>query len=320
MELRMRKLSWLLCGMLLAMCATAGAALPDIGVNCPNLHGYRFFSPDHAWSKDISGDPIDPSSSTILGPSPGYGGSSTLLHCDFGPGSGIPYNVVSGSQRKIRLVISGGNGEGDGMMFPIPPDAVIEGGGDGGSGDSHCLVLDRDNGIIYETFVTRRMNGGKYFQADFGCVFNMRSSVLRPLPWSSADAAGLSILAGLVRGDEVFVDKVITHPIRFVVSTSKMNFVLPATHRASSQTGPYLLPMGARLRIRGDIDVSYFPEQARIIATALKKYGMILADNGGNFYLNGTPDNRWVFNQLQTINGISLSWLELVKRGVEYRY
>jgi hypothetical protein len=307
----------LLCGILLVACATVLAVQPELGVNCPRLHGYRFFSPNHAWNKDISADPVDANSLNIMN---FYGGSSTLIHCDFGPGAGIPYSVVSGSQRKIQLVTPTANtGEADVMMFPIPPNAPIEGGGDGGNGDSHCLVLDRDNGMIYETFVTRRMNGGQYFSADFGCVFNMNTPVLRPLSWSSADAAGLSILAGLVRGDEVIDDGVINHPIRFAVSNSKMSYVEPATHRASPFTGPNYLPMGARLRLKPTFDYSYYPSQARVICAALKKYGMILADNGGNFYLIGSPDNRWNINHLNMLNGMCIANFELIQRGFEHR-
>jgi hypothetical protein len=225
--------------------STAVAARPELGTNCPRLHGYQFFSPDHPWNKDISNDPVDPASASIIA---FYGGSSQLIYCDFGPGHGIPYSVVSGTQRKIRVLMDS-TGEADCPMMPIPPTAPIEGGGDAPGGDSHCLVLDRDNGIVYETFITRRMSGGKYFAVGFGCIFNMNTSVLRPFPWSSADAAGLSILAGLVRGDEVIDDGVVNHPIRFVVENSKMAFVAPATHKASPFTGPNYLPIGARMRL-----------------------------------------------------------------------
>jgi hypothetical protein len=140
------------------------------------------------------------------------------------------------------------------------------------------------------------------------------------MPWSSGDAAGLSVLAGLCRADEVVVDQHINHPLRFTVQNSKMSFVAPATHRASSLTGANYLPMGAIIRLKSSYDTSYFPLQARVILEGLKHYGMILADNGGDYFLTASTDGRWNFSQYGTITSVKMSNFELVKRGVEYRY
>jgi len=163
------------------------------------------------------------------------------------------------------------------------------------------------------------MNGGQYFKAAGATVFNTRTSVLRPRSWTSCDAAGLSVLAGLCRGDEVFETKYINHPIRFTMVSTKNTFVLPATHYASSLSGVNYMPMGARLRMKSSVDVSYFPEQARIIAQGLKKFGIILADNGLDWDVCGAADSRWNWQLLNVLQGVNMINFEIVQRGTEYR-
>jgi hypothetical protein len=283
----------------------AWAGQPSLGSNT-NFNGFRFFPSDSLWNKDISADPTDIYSDSIM-----LAFQTTYLHTDFGATNGMPYTIVSGSQRKA-LVTEAGGSESDCLMFPIPSNAAIEGGGDGGNGDSHCLVYDRDNGLLYETFATQRLNGGKSFACSSAAVFNVNTNVLRPKYWTSSDAAGLPVLPGLVRGDEVFDRGAINHAIRFTVVHSRNGFLPPATHMAGSGSSVALPPMGVKFRLKASYDISYFPAQSRVIAQALKTYGMILADNGGDLFITGSADSRYTYS-LSVLAQISGASLEVVK-------
>jgi hypothetical protein len=238
------------------------------------------------------------------------------LHPDFGTvyngaPSGIPYVVVAGTQPKVPIRFEY-PGESDPGPYPVPPDAPIEGGPQS-KGDRHVLVVDRDNGKLYELFSSYPEGGG--WRAGSGAIFDLNSNRMRPAGWTSADAAGLPILPGLARYDEACIHKAIRHALRFTIVHSRRAYVYPATHFASSKTDPNLPPMGMRVRLRADYDISNFPQSARVILTALKKYGMIVADNGGDWFVSGAPDSRWNDDELETLKRVKGKDFEVVKMG-----
>jgi hypothetical protein len=189
----------------------------------------------------------------------------------------------------------------------------VEGGADA-DGDRHVLVLDRDAWKLYELYDAHPVAGGARWRAGSGAVFDLRTGKLRPAGWTSADAAGLPILPGLVRYDEVKAGR-IDHALRFTVSKTRRAYVAPARHWASSSTSTSLPPMGMRVRLKASYDISGYPRQARVILTALKRYGMIVADNGSDWYLSGAPDARWDDDQLNTLKRVPGSAFEVVRTG-----
>jgi len=221
-------------------------------------------------------------------------GSTRGVHPDFGTvyeGApiGIPYVTVPGSQPRVPVSFDYDD-ESDPGPYPIPADAPIEGGAQS-DGDRHVLVVDRDNCILYELFYAYRQPNGSW-SAGSGAIYDLRSNALRPDGWTSADAAGLPILPGLARFDEVSAGE-IAHALRFTAPQTQDNYVWPARHEASSLTGAQYPPMGLRLRLKAGFDVSSFSPQVQVILTALKRYGMVLADNGSAWYVSGVPDSRW---------------------------
>jgi hypothetical protein len=285
-----------------------------------SLQGFLPFPADNAWNRDVSGDPVDPNSAAIIA----FIGAATGLHPDFGAGLyaggpiGIPYTVVASStQPKVAVTIAatGYADESDPGPMPIPPNAPVE-GGNGSTGDRHVLVMDRDTCVLYELYRAFLQGDGSW-AADAATVWDLKANTLRPHGWTSADAAGLPILPGLARYDEVAAGA-IPHALRFTVPTSRRAYVLPATHWASSNTSASAPPMGLRVRLKAGVDISGYPAQARVVLTALKRYGMILADNGSAWYISGAPDNRWDNDQLATLSGIKGSDLEVVQMGTVY--
>jgi hypothetical protein len=233
-------------------------------------------------------------------------GASATVHADFGSGEweggpiGIPPTTVSGSQPLVEVTFDYA-GESDPGPYPIPADAPIEGGPDS-EGDRHVLVLDRDACVLYEMFDSWPAGGGSW-QAGSGAVFDLESNALRPATWTSADAAGLPILPGLVRYDEVAAGR-IDHALRFTAPETRRAYVWPARHFASYLTGPEYPPMGQRFRLKADFDISGFAPEVQVILTALKEYGMMLADNGSAWYISGAPDERWdngILHQLHSV-------------------
>jgi hypothetical protein len=235
------------------------------------------------------------------------------LHADFGSGRygdyGIPFKVVSRKQKKVPIHFTAYGDESDKGPYPIPANVHIEGGG---QGDSHVLVLQKGKCKLYELYNAHRAGNG--FNADSGAVFNLRSNRLRRSGWTSADAAGLPILPGLARADEVKRGK-ITHALRFTVSRTQAGYISPARHLASSDRNPSLPPMGLRLRMKAGFDISHYRGQARIIMVALKKYGMIVADNGSDWFISGTPDKRWKDDDLDQLKTVPGSAFEAVETG-----
>jgi hypothetical protein len=299
--------------LILPSCHKAAEAQNDppklFGPNA-SLEGKLLMPADNPWNQDISSEPLDPNSDRLIASI----GVNKPLHPDFGTvyegmPIGIPYVVVSGKQAKVPVKF-GYAAESDPGPYPIPPDAPIE-GGPKSKGDRHVLVFDRDNWMLYELFNAFPVGGG--WRADSGAVFNLKSNRLRPAGWTSADAAGLPILPGLIRYDEVFEAHEVRHAIRVTVPKSRRAYVPPATHYASPHRDPNLPPMGMRIRLKSDFKVSGFPRECQIILKALQKYGMIVADNGMPWFINGHPDPRWSDDNLHTLKKVRGRDFEVVK-------
>ena len=289
----------------------SGIEAPRLGANA-DLGGRRLFPADNPWNQDVSKLPVDPNSDVLIASI----GRDKPLHPDFGTvyngaPNGIPYVVVPGTQPRVPVRFEYAD-ESDPGPYPVPPDAPIE-GGPNGKGDRHILVLDRDRWRLYELFSAYREGSG--WRAGSGAVFDLSSNRLRPAGWTSADAAGLPILPGLVRYDEVVERKAIRHALRFTVTRSRRAYVHPARHFASPHTDARLPPMGMRVRLKAYYDVSGFPPPARVILVALKRYGMMVADNGGDWFLSGAPDPRWDDEALATLKRVKGRDFEVVKMG-----
>src|SRR5215204_4827469 len=289
-----------------------GTQQPDLGAGA-SLHGKRLFPADNAWNQDVSNEPVDPNSANLIA-SMGPGAS---LHPDFGTvwngaPNGIPYVVVSGAQGRVPITFTAYGDESDPGPYPVPPDAPVE-GGPSGTGDRHVIVIDRDNWKLYELY--RAFPDGAGWGAESGAVFDLNSNALRPAGWTSADAAGLPIFPGLVRYDEVFGRREITHALRFTAARTRRAYVAPARHFASGNTDPNLPPMGMRVRLKASVDIAGYTPATQVILRALKRYGMILAGNGGNWYVSGAPDPRWNDSELNTLKGLKGSDFEVVKMG-----
>jgi hypothetical protein len=295
---------------LLAPLSAAVSARPQkpSGAASPALGGCPVFPADNVWNADISSLPVDTRSASYLA---NIGGGR--LHPDFGAGLynggpiGIPYIVAPASQPTVPVSFEYAD-ESDPGPYPIPPNAPIEGGAQSG-GDRHVLVIQSGTCKLYEMFAAYPQGGG--WRAGSGAVWNLRSNALRPRGWTSADAAGLPILPGLVRYDEVAAGA-INHAIRFTVSRTQRAAIWPARHQASSVTDPNAPPMGLRLRLKANVDISRFSPTNRIILTALKRYGMIVADNGSNWFLSGAPDDRWSNDDLHALGAVPGSDFEVV--------
>ncbi len=288
-------------------------AVPDLGAGA-SLRGKRVFPVDNPWNLDISAAPVDPNSGKLIASI----GLDKTLHPDFGTEwegvpNGIPYIVVSGSQKRVPTIFEYAD-ESDPGPYPIPPDAPIE-GGPKGEGDRHVIVIDRDNWKLYELFDAHPVKGGASWKAVGGAVFDLSSNALRPAGWTSADAAGLPVFPGLVRYDEVHELKAITHALRFTAQRTRRAYVHPARHFASDDPNPNLPPMGMRVRLKDSFDIAKFSPAMQVILRALKKYGMILADNGSDWYLSGSPDPRWNDDDLRTLRSLKGSDFEVVRMG-----
>ena len=290
--------------LVVALCAvvtlTADAVLTE------SLVGRQIFPRSNWWNEDISGAPVASQSSAIISWISGRNTTPSAvrrLHPDFGPPPyGIPYVVVSGDQPRVPLTFVDYGDESDSGApglpgYPIPDQArtqanYIEGGvaGGGTSGDRHLLIVDRDRNLLYESFATRWNAGASRWEAGSGAVFDLATNGRRPDGWTSADAAGLAILPGLVRHDEAFGSGEITHAFR-VTTRATNGLVWPASHRAGSTSGAP--PMGARLRLKAGKDISGFTPEVQRIFRAMKRYGLIVADNGSDMYISGTMDPRW---------------------------
>ena len=273
---------------------------PHIG-DCPVFPG------DNPWNQDISALPLHPLSTQIVNHIQSIG--ATALHPDFGEDQtfGIPFAVVPPSQPLVPITYDAFGDESDPGPFPIPLDAPVEAGSDG-----HVLVVQQTTCQLFELFVGRRSGSG--WIANSGARFDLRSNALRTLGFTSADAAGLPIFPGLVRFDEVAAGH-IDHAIRVTFSQTQRGFVLPATHFASSRVDSTLLAMGMRLRLRADYPVDTLTGQARVIAVAMQHFGLIVADNGSNWFFQGAPDPGWNDADLNQLKRVPGSAFEVVDTG-----
>jgi hypothetical protein len=287
----------------LACAASASALRVPAAPKCP------IFPASNAWNERVDTLPVAANSAQLIQSI----GLSTGLHPDFGSGLygggpiGIPFDVVSKKTPRYRVHFDYAD-ESDKGPYPIPRTVHIEGGAQS-DGDRHALLLDKDACRLYELFSLRRSGSG--WTAGSGAIWNLRSNALRPAGWTSADAAGLPIFPGLARYDEV-ARGVIDHALRFTASRTRRQYVYPARHYASSSDDPSLPPMGLRVRLKAGVDISHFPRQARIVLQALKTYGMILADNGSNWYISGAPNPKWSNDDLHSLGQITGADFEVV--------
>lgn len=276
-----------------------------------SLNGFVPFPADNAWNQDISGAAVDPSSDGIIN----FIGGSTTLHPDFGAGLyggstiGIPYAIV-GSSPFVKIHYTAYGDESDPGPMPIPKNAPIEGYPNPGDGDRHVLLLDRKNCWLYEMFSSFPQANGSWNAAS-GTVWDLLNDEQRPYTWTSTDAAGLSVFAGLARYDEVASGN-IQHALRFTLQDSREAFVPPASHWAANSSNALAAPMGMRIRLKANFDISGFPPQSQVILAAMKKYGMIMADNGSSMFISGAPDNRWDNDDLNSLKGVPASAFEVV--------
>ena len=301
----------LLCGTAFSQAGTCSGMSLGQGAN---LNGFVPFQSTSLWNTDISNAPVDPNSANYIN----FIGSTVTLHPDFGAGAfhnqtiGIPYQIVAGTQPKVAVTLGAFFDESDPGPEPIPSNALIEGYPKPGNGDRHVLVLEKDGCWLYELYKAT-LKSGKW-SADATAIWDMTINEQRPYTWTSADAAGLPIFPGLARYDEVAAGA-INHALRFTVPTTQRAFVLPATHWASTTTDPNAPPMGLRLRLKASFNISGYPADDQVILTAMKKYGLILADNGSGIFISGVPDNRWNNNNLNLLKQITASNFEVVQTG-----
>ena len=283
-----------------------------------NLNGFIPFPADNAWNQDISSAPVDPNSAAIIN----FIGSTVAVHPDFGSGLysgssiGIPYLVVNSSQGPVTINFTAYGSESDPGPMPIPTTAPIEGYPAPGNGDRHVLVLDNANCWLYELYSSYPQSDGTWNAAS-AAVWDLTADEQRPYTWTSADAAGLPIFPGLVRYDEVAAGQ-INHAIRFTLQSSRAAFVPPASHWAANSSNVNAAPMGMRMRLKASFDISGFSATNQVILTALKKYGMIMADNGSSMYISGAPDDRWDNDDLHNLGGITASDFDVIEMNPIY--
>jgi hypothetical protein len=279
-------------------------------IRLPGAPRCPVFPASNPWNQRVDRLPVARDSDAIIASI----GLDDHVHADFGSGLweggpiGIPITVVRGTQRKVRVDFDYAD-ESDRGPYPIPRTVKIE-GGPASDGDRHAIVVDRDRCRLYELFALYP-TGSRGWRAGSGAIWNLRSNRLRPAGWTSADAAGLPIFPGLARYDEVARGR-IDHALRFTVRRTRRAYVYPARHFASDATDPALPPMGLRVRLKASFDTRPFPRQARIVLEALKRYGMIVADNGSDWYISGAPDPRWSNDQLHTLHRVTGSAFEVV--------
>lgn len=299
------------------------ASAPSTAQLLGDLQGRQLFPSDNWWNQDISGAPVDRASATFIN----WIGASKTLHPDLGPPPyGIPYITVGRSDPRVVIGYFNYAGEsdagvpGDAPGYPIPDDArtmpnYIEGAvpGGGSSGDRHMILVDRDRWLLYELYAARWNAKTNYWEAGGGAIFDLSSNARRPEGWTSADAAGLAVLPGLVRYDEVYGGGEIRHALRLTLRSAN-GYVWPASHAAGNNSGSP--PLGMRLRLKANVDLSGFSAPVRKIFEAMKRYGLIFADNGEDMYVTGTMDSRWNNDELNpAFRNLKASDFEVVQLG-----
>ncbi len=288
----------------LLICLTC-AVLPAVGhaARLPGAPRCPIFPADNPWNQRVDHLPVARDSALLIAAI----GLNSPVHPDFGTvydgaPNGIPYIVVSDRTHRVPVRFQYAS-ESNRGPYPIPRDAPIE-GGPNSTGDRHVIVVDRGTCVDYELFDGQPHDGGKFWSAGSGAIFNLRSDRLRPAGWTSADAAGLPILPGLARYSEV-AGGVINHALRFTAPCTAPRYVYPARHEASTCSDPNAPPMGLRLRLKASVEISHLPYQARVVAQALKTYGLILADNGSPWYISGAPNPHWNNDALHQLDQLS---------------
>jgi hypothetical protein len=285
-----------------ARAASARPAPPPREAGCPVLPA------NNPLNRDVSRAPVDPRSAAYVASI----GLAAHLHSDFGsnPAYGIPYTVVGPKQPRVPIVFSEYGDESDPGPYPVPPGSPVEGAGE--AGDRHVLVMQSGTCRLFELYSAARRGAG--WEAGSGAVFDLRSNALRPEGWTSADAAGLPIFPLLVRYPEVRAGR-IDHALRVTVPRTQRGYIHPATHLASSSSDPSLPPMGLRLRLKASYRLAGFTGQALVILRALKRYGLIVADNGSPWYITGAPDRRWNDDDLHQLARVPGSAFEALSTG-----
>jgi hypothetical protein len=278
--------------------AAASPSHPPLVAGCP------LFPADNVWNTPVNMLPLDPYSDAYVASI----GVDETLHPDFGSGEyqgspiGIPYIDVPGDQARVTVSFDYAS-ESDPGPYPIPQNPPIE-GGPNSDGDRHVLIVDRDNCLLYELFYAFPQLDGSW-TAGSGAIFDLNSHLLRPTGWTSADAAGLPILPGLVRYEEVAAGE-INHALRFTAPQTRRAYVWPGRHYASNLTDTQYPPMGQRFRLKATFDMAGFSPEVQVILKALKIYGLVLADNGSPWFISGAPDENWnneILNELKDISG-----------------
>jgi hypothetical protein len=289
----------------LAPCTVFPAPPASLSPRAPSL------ATEAAWNQDISKAPVDPRSGAYIAYINAHG--DTHLHPDFGSPRpyGFPYSVVGAGQPKLAIHYTAYGEESDPGPFPVPARAPVE-GGNGSDGDRHVLVVDRADCKLYELYRAFPRGGKRGWNADAGTEWDLRSDARRPDSWTSADAAGLPIFPGLVRHDEAAAGE-IRHAIRVTFESTRDAWVHPASHCAGDTSNPAAPPMGLRLRLKAGYGLSGFSGPALAVATAMKRYGLIVADNGSNWYFSGSSDRRWDDESLNQLKQIPGSAFQVVK-------
>jgi hypothetical protein len=292
----------------LVVALAASAAVPKT----PVIAGCPIFPASSPWNQRVDTLPVAANSAQLIASI----GLDNPVHADFGSGLydgqliGIPYVVLHGKKLTKSRVAFDYADESDKGPYPIPRNVPIEGDPHPSDGDRHALIVDRDTCKLYELFALHHTSSG--WAAGSGAIWNLRSNKLRPAGWTSADAAGLPILPGLARWADAATGS-INHALRFTADRTRKAYVYPARHYASSSTDPSLPPMGLRVRLKASFDISKFPPQARVVLTALKRYGMILADNGSPWFISGAPSAHWSNDQLHTLGQVTGADFEVVR-------
>lgn len=287
-----------------AVTATAQGAYQAGTPQGPEIAGCPIFPTSNVWNQRVEDLPVAKNSAELIRAI----GLDAPVHADFGSGRydgqsiGIPYLVVSGSGTPWVHPHFEYASQSDPGPYPIPDNVPIEGYPNPGNGDRHAIILDSTTCTLYELYDLRRVGGA--WTAGSGAIWNLRSNALRPAGWTSADAAGLPILPGLARYDEVAAGA-IDHALRFTAPQTRSSYIYPARHEASDSDNPDLPPMGLRVRLKSSVDIASFPPQTRVVLEALKEYGMILADNGSPWFISGAPDPHWSNNDLHSLSRLT---------------
>ena len=296
--------------MFLTACASSSPIAAPQPPNT-NLGGCSLFPSNNIWNTSIANLPVDKNSSAYISSI----GNTVGLHADFGSGLyqgqpiGIPYVVVPANQPGVKISTFLYDDESDHALYPIPANPPIEGGASS-KGDRHILIVREGECKLFEVGNAYPNTDGSW-RVGAGAIWDLKSNALRPNTWTSADAAGLPILPGLIRHDEVTAGA-INHAIRFTADITQTAFIWPARHQAGSSSATTVPPMGARFRLKAGFNTASFPKDVRVILEALKTYGLILADNGSNWFLSGTQDEAWDNDVLSSISQVKGSNFEAV--------